>query len=441
MNLKKNMKFNLKNKNQLFILFLLIILTIIIQIIVTYIHTNTKRFSIRAFIRNLSFVICVYYFILTKKWFLLLIPFLLEIILEYLKYNGFHMEKYIATEYQYSDYWREMNKENNVFSNFSEGNCTKILGIDTTDHSQKNIKKVLDWCEKTYVDSIHNKTPYFVDFKGDKKYIDEIKKRTDENKFKLICNICQIKPGMKILEIGFGEGDFINYIKEHYNIDVTGVSISDEQVKLIKSRGFNGYTMNSWDMTPEKIGTYDLILQCGNLEYIKCTGIKDEIYMDYCNIIKKLLNKNGKYFVTCIHFNENFGKMSLYDNIRCYFLWSGNDGSYPKGKDGFTKYAEKCGLQIKYQQERTNDYFIMTALFMSYMRCSKNNKCVYMLSLYGVLHSLFKTIAAPYFIHTYICYSPTNDFYWLPWQWEFIPQYKNGKYVSPTTLQYILLEN
>lgn len=149
--------------------------------------------------------------------------------------------------------------------------------------------------------------------------MNQFKKTTDDNKFKLICETCQIKSGMKILEIGFGEGDFINYIKKHYNIDVTGVSISDEQVKLIRSRGFVGYTMNSWDMTPDVIGTYDLILQCGNLEYILCTGESETKYIDYCNIIKKLLNKNGKYFVTCIHFNENFGKFSLYDNIRCYF--------------------------------------------------------------------------------------------------------------------------
>jgi len=367
--------------------------------------------------------------------------FFIEFIIEYLKHEGFHYEKYIATEYQYSDYWREINKKDPIFSNLTEGNCDKILGIDSTDNSQENIKKILDWAETTYNNSINKKESFFIDFNG-KKHNDakQFKKIIEDNKFKLICDICQIKPGMKILEIGFGEGDFINYIKKHYNIDVIGVSISDEQVKLIQSRGFTGYTMNSWNMTPDIIGTYDLILQCGNLEYILCKGESKTKYIDYCNIINKLLNKNGKYFITCIHLNENFCNYSLYDNIRAYFLWSGNDGYYPYGKDGFTQYAEQTGLKTIFQQDRTNDYFITTILFMSFLRCSKNNKCTNMFYFNDFLHALFKTIAGPYYLHTFLCYTPTNNFNWLPWQWGFISQYKNGEYVSPVSLQYILFQ-
>ena len=442
-NKRSNNKLNKKLNNKyssFLVLFLLVFFTIIIQLLVSNNFTNTKKFSIRAFIRNISFVICIYYFIITKNIILLFIPFILEIIIETLKFNGFHIEKYIATEYQYNDYWREINKKDSIFSNFSEGNYDKIIGFDTTDHSQENLKRILDWSKKTYDNSLAYKPPYFLDNNNNKHYAHDIKKITDENKFKLISGICKIKKGMKILEIGFGEGDFMNYIKKEYNIDVVGVSIAEEQVKLVKSRGFKAYTMNSWDMNPEVLGTYDLILQCGNLEYIKCTGESDNKYLEYSEIIKKLLNNDGKYFITCIHTNKDFGKHSLYDSIRGYFLWSGNDGQYPTGRDGFSKYAEKAGLKNIFQQDRTNDYFITTVIFMSYIQCMKNNKCVNSLTASGVLDALFKTIAAPYYIHTYVCYSPTNDFYWLPWQWEFIPQYKDYKLVSPVSLEYILFQ-
>jgi hypothetical protein len=59
--------------------------------------------------------------------------------------------------------------------------------------------------------------------------------------------------------------------------------------------------------------------------------------------------------------------------------------------------------------------------------------------------ALFKTIAAPYYVHTYICYAPTDDFTWLPWLWEFVPQVKRippnprPQYISHVTLEYILL--
>ena len=427
------------NKNNFRFLFLLVLFTILFQLFVTYFFTNTKEFSNRALIRNLSIVISIYLVIFYKNILFLIIPFLVEILLEYAKLKGFHMEKYIATKYQYNDYWRNINVNDDIFSNFSEGNYDQILGFDTRDHSQENLIKILNWSKKTYNNSLISNSPYLVDINGNYHNGDYLKKITDDAKFKLICDICKIKPNMRILEIGFGEGDFLMYIRDHYNISPVGVSISNEQVNLVKKRGFNAYCMNSWDMDANVLGKFDLILQCGNLEYIKCSGESNEVYTKFCNIINSLLKKDGKYFITCIHFNDKYRKFNLYDNLNCYLLWSGNDGSYPYGKDGFTKYAEKAGLIKLYQEERTNDYFITTVIFMSYLQCMKG-KCVNSITYISFLDALYKTIAAPYYIHTYLCYSPTKDFYNLPWQWEFIPQNINNNYISPVTLEYILMK-
>jgi hypothetical protein len=100
-------------------LLIIIILIILIQLFVTYLITNTKEFSYRALIRNLSIGISIYLTIIYKNLLFLLIPFILEILLEYMKYKGYYIEKYIATKYQYSDYWREINKNDSLFSNFS----------------------------------------------------------------------------------------------------------------------------------------------------------------------------------------------------------------------------------------------------------------------------------------------------------------------------------
>jgi len=427
-----------KNTNIIRNIIVIIIIVIIIQLLVTHFLTNTKEFSYRALIRNESFAISIYLAIIYKNGLFILIPFILEILLEYLKLKGLHMEKYMSTKYQYNDYWREINKKNPIFSNFSEGNYDNIIGFDTKDHSEENIKKILDWCKYTYDYSIKYKTPYLIDI-NNKKHGHELKKITDNSKFKLICETCNVKPGMKILEIGFGEGDFMLYLRNNYDINPIGVSISSEQVELVKSRGFKAYTMNSWNMTKEVLGTYDLILQCGNLEYIKCSGESENIYSKFCDIIYTLLNNNGKYFITCIHFNEEFKINTFYDNLNCYLLWSGNDGSYPYGKYGFSKYANNSGLKTIHQEDRTNDYFITTVIFMSFFQCMQQ-KCLTSISTSGVLDSIIKTIADPYYIHTYLCYSPTKDFYWLPWQWEFIPQNINGKWMTPVTLQYILFQ-
>lgn len=430
-----------KNEKIYNILLLIIILTILLQLIVTYLYTNTKKFSVRALIRNLSITITIYFSYKYKNISLLFFPIIIEILLEYLKFNGYYIDKYIATEYQYNDYWRNMNKNAPQFSNFSEANYDKMLGLDTKLHNNENLKKILEWGEKTYNKSIKNdiKPDLLIDVNGNKHDREELKKESDDEKFKLICNKLNLNSNMRVLEIGFGETDFLQYLRNNYNINPVGVSISSEQVELAKGKGFEAYTMDFWNMNKKKLGMFDVIIQCGNVEYVMCTGDSEKKYYEYFEIINSLLIKNGKYFITCIHFNENFPEYTLYDNINAYWLWSGNDGCYPSTTKTLINYAEKAGLKSVYQEERTNDYHIASIIFMSYLQCIKD-KCINSYSLHGIFEALIKTIAGPYYLHTYICYTPSNSMYWLPWNWQFIPQEKNGVMISPVTLQYICFQ-
>jgi cyclopropane fatty-acyl-phospholipid synthase-like methyltransferase len=438
----------LQNKDKDIVSFVSIIfITLIIQLIVTYMFTKTKRFSIRALVRNLSIVLAIYFSIVLKNYFFLLIPLLLEPILEYLKYKGYDMDPYVATEYQYSDFWMDRSKKNPLISNFSEANFDGILGLNTTDNSSENNKKIYDWCKKTYLESLNKPQAKIYDMNN--KLIPEapvLKKMVDDKKFELIAKKCNIKEGMKILEIGFGDGDFMDYIYKHYNIRPIGVSIANEQVKCIRDRGFEAHHMNSWDMTPEKLGTFDLILQCGNLEYILRSGQNQEqTYTKYSTIIKNILNTNGKYFITCCHSNDNYYKLKDYNPytfdlcLHVYFLWSGNDGWYPKSKFGFSKYANDVGLKTIYQQDRTHDYYVNMNMAFSYFQ-SYDGSNVTSFSIPSLLDACFKTIAAPYYIHTYLCYLSTNNYIWNPFLWEFAPANVNGVWTPPITLQYIMFE-
>jgi hypothetical protein len=215
-------------------------------------------------------------------------PFIIEFILEYLKYSGYQLDKYIATEYLYSDYFRNIVKKNPIYSNFSEGFYDDMFGLDPLDHSPENLKKVLNWTKDVYTNCYKNKTQVVYGLNG-KKFDDmkQIKKFGEINKFKKICELCKIDKDMKILEIGFGECDFMTYIKENYGINVVGVSISEEQVKIAKSKGFEAYHMNMWDIT-NQIGTFDLVLQCGNMEYARCLSENENKYSDYFKIIQKV---------------------------------------------------------------------------------------------------------------------------------------------------------
>jgi hypothetical protein len=111
-------------------LVIIIVIIILVQLIVTYLFTNAKKFSVRALIRNISIGICIYFYMLFKKAYILTLPIILEILIEVAKWNGFHIEKYIATEYLYSDYFHELSIEKDkIYTNFSEGNCDKFSGL------------------------------------------------------------------------------------------------------------------------------------------------------------------------------------------------------------------------------------------------------------------------------------------------------------------------
>ena len=429
-----------KNKNIISFLAKLFFIVLLIQLCVTYLYTNTKRFSITSLIRNTSFVIFIYLFIKTYKIYYLLLPFLLEIIIESIKYSGYQLDKYIATEYLYSDYFRELIKKNPIYSNFTEGIYGNMFGIELSDHTPENLKNVLSWTKDIYESSYKNKSQTVQGLNGttyDDAY--KLKKLGDNNKFKTICDICKVHKNMKILEIGFGEGDFLNYLKENYGIKAVGVSISEEQVKLVKSRGFEAYQMNMWDIT-NKIGTFDLVIQCGNLEYARCSFEGDNKYTEYFKIIQKILNKNGNYFITCLHMNDKaYDNFTLYDWFKVYILLYGNDGAYPHGKYALTKHAQNAKLKNIYQIELTNNYYLTSIFYLSTYGFINKQSNYFTYS--ELINSIIKTIADPYYIHSYLTFTPTSDFNWCPWLWQFIPCQRGDWFGQFSTLEYILFQN
>ena len=74
----------------------------------------------------------------------------------------------------------------------------------------------------------------------------------------------------------------------------------------------------------------------------------------------------------------------------------------------------------------------------SYIFVNKENN---IFTYLGLLDSIIKTIADPYYIHTYLCYTPTKDFNWCPWLWQFIPCQRGDWFGQFATLEYILFQN
>jgi SAM-dependent methyltransferase len=65
-----------------------------------------------------------------------------------------------------------------------------------------------------------------------------------------------IPKNSKILDLGCGPGYFLNYMKEQGYTDLTGVSLSPEDVRMCEEKG---HTVKKYDMSflPQKDGYYD----------------------------------------------------------------------------------------------------------------------------------------------------------------------------------------
>jgi cyclopropane-fatty-acyl-phospholipid synthase len=65
---------------------------------------------------------------------------------------------------------------------------------------------------------------------------DETLEDAQEAKLDLICRKLRLKPGERLLDIGCGWGGLIMHAAEHYGVDATGITLSENQASLAQER-------------------------------------------------------------------------------------------------------------------------------------------------------------------------------------------------------------
>jgi len=77
--------------------------------------------------------------------------------------------------------------------------------------------------------------------------------------------------------------------------------------------------------------------------------------------------------------------------------------------------------------------------YSTYVFNDKSKKSI-QVTFSGIIDALIKTIAGPYYIHTYLSYSSTENYYTIPWLWQFFPFERKGQYARYVSLEYVLLQ-
>lgn len=121
-----------------------------------------------------------------------------------------------------------------------------------------------------------------------------------EKKLKLICEKLQLKPGMRLLDIGCGWGGLAAFAAKYYSVSVTGVTISAEQQKYAQTRCAELDVQILLDDYRNLNDQFDRIVSVGMFEHV---GPKN--YATYFDVVKRNLKPNGLFLLHTIGSNRN----------------------------------------------------------------------------------------------------------------------------------------
>ena len=124
--------------------------------------------------------------------------------------------------------------------------------------------------------------------------------QAQEHKLDLICRKLELKPGMRLLDIGCGWGGTARYAAEHYGAEVVGITVSEEQCKLAREmcRGLPVEIRLQDYRTIE--GTFDRMVSIGMVEHV---GVKN--YPIYFKVARKHLADDGLFLLHTIGSNRS----------------------------------------------------------------------------------------------------------------------------------------
>jgi len=127
--------------------------------------------------------------------------------------------------------------------------------------------------------------------------------QAQENKLELICQKIGLKPGMRVLDLGCGFGCFAKYAAEKYDVEVVGVTVSKEQVKLGREL-CSGLSVELRLQDYRDVNeTFDRIVAIGLLEHVS-----HKYYRKFMETVHRCLKDEGLFLLHNIGRNNTLSK-------------------------------------------------------------------------------------------------------------------------------------
>jgi len=192
------------------------------------------------------------------------------------------------------------------------------------------------------------------------------------NQFDYLLDQIDCGPGVRVLEVGCGNGSLLEHIRERGATGV-GITITPDQVRVCSERGLDVRLMDIFDMDPALHGSFDAIVANGPIEHFvqpdqAADGQQDAIYGRMFDILHRLLDPSSsirKVVNTTVHFAQRPKPQDLMrnplawrpmsDNFHYCMLVHSFGGYYPV--DGQLEQAASGRFDLIREVDGTMDYF------------------------------------------------------------------------------------
>ena len=168
---------------------------------------------------------------------------------------------------------------------------------------------------------------------------DDSLEEAQQNKLRHIAAKLDLRPGMRVLDIGCGWGGMALYLAKHYDVEVLGVTLSTEQQQLATARAFERGLDHKvrFDLCDYRnvTGPFDRIVSIGMFEHV---GV--QYFGAFFDKVSALLTEDGSALLHAIGRKGGPGSTGAW--IRKYIFPGGYS---PALSETFTA-IEKSGLWV-----------------------------------------------------------------------------------------------
>ncbi len=181
----------------------------------------------------------------------------------------------------------------------------KMINLQTKKHALEVGKKHYDLDHELFKYMLDSRMNYTCGYWKDAKTLDEAQLA----KLDLVCRKLQLKPGMRLLDIGCGWGALAKYAAEEYQAEVVGITISHQQYEYAKENCKGLPVEILFQDYRELSGKFDRIASLGMFEHVGHLN-----YRNYMRIVKNLLREDGIFLLHTIGSNLSVTKSDEWIN-------------------------------------------------------------------------------------------------------------------------------